>query len=211
MATTTATTEVAQQSRISLKGPGLESGPYGERLCVHVADELARQNPDRIYATITNSSHDIEHGFRDVTIKQFTNAVNYASWDIESRFGKSEDGVFEVIAYIGTPDIRYSIYFYAAIKTGHQVRSLRSHQFVNVLTSLVHDPFGPKLIHATSRRLRGVEMYASPAHTQLQLGHLPDQRTTVCLEQPFRPRSRHPTQHTKRTLRIHKNLGRSKR
>ncbi|KAL2206734.1 NRPS-like enzyme [Sarocladium strictum] len=120
MATTTATTEVAQQS-ISLKGSGLESGPYGERLCVHVADELARQNPDRIYATITNSSHDIEHGFRDVTIKQFTNAVNYAAWDIQSRFGKSEDGVFDVLACIGTPDIRYSIYFYAAIKTGHQL------------------------------------------------------------------------------------------
>ena len=122
MALATATTEVAQQSTISLKGSGLESGPFGERLCVHVADELARQTPDRIYATITNSSHDIEGGFRDVTIKQFTNAVNYAAWQIKQLFGESKAGVFDVIAYIGAPDIRYSIYFYAAIKTGHQVR-----------------------------------------------------------------------------------------
>jgi hypothetical protein len=122
MATTTvATTQVTQRDTITLNGYGLESGPYGERLCVHVADELAQQTPNRIYATITNSNHDIEQGFRDVTIRQFANAVNYAAWEIEARFGASQAGAFDVIAYIGTPDIRYSIYFYAAIKTGYQV------------------------------------------------------------------------------------------
>jgi hypothetical protein len=102
---------------------GSESGPYGQRLVVHLADELARNTPERIYATITNSPHDVSHGYRDITIKQFANAVNHAAWDLKAQFGVSPPGAFDVIAYIGTPDIRYAIYFMAAIKTGHQVRS----------------------------------------------------------------------------------------
>jgi hypothetical protein len=52
-------------------------------------------------------------------------------------------------------------------------------------------------------------MHSSPANTQLRLSHLPDSRPTACTKQPLRPRPRHITQHTKRTLRVHKNMGRS--
>lgn len=119
MFTTTQTITEATQPPSKLHVPGLECGPYGQRLCVQVADELARKTPERIYATVTNSPSDIEHGFRDVTIKQFVNAVNYAAWDIRLRFGTSDN--FDVIAYIGVSDIRYAVYLYAAIKTGYQV------------------------------------------------------------------------------------------
>lgn len=114
-------TETLTREAIRLKAPGLENGSYGERLCVHVADDLARKTPARIYATVTNSPQSMGDGFRDITIKQFANAVNYAAWGIKLQFGESK--VFDVIAYIGTPDIRYAIFFYAAIKTGHQVRA----------------------------------------------------------------------------------------
>lgn len=121
MSTTATTTAESVQDKTTLRVPGLGCGPYGQRLCVQVADELAHETPDRIYATVTNSPSDINHGFRDITIKEFVNAVNYAAWDIELRFGKCDAGKFDVIAYIGNSDVRYAVYLYAAIKTGYQV------------------------------------------------------------------------------------------
>ena len=111
-------TPPTESSKVQISGQ--ECGPYGQRLCVQVADELAARTPDRIYATVTISPSSIEHGFRDITIKQFTNAVNYAAWEVERLFGKNEEG-FPVIAYIGVSDVRYAIHLYAAIKTGYQV------------------------------------------------------------------------------------------
>lgn len=98
---------------------GTECGPYGERLIVQVVDELARKTPERIYATITRSPYEITEGFRDVTIREFANAVNCAAWWIDGQFGLSK--TFDVIAYIGISDIRYAVFLFAAIKCGYQV------------------------------------------------------------------------------------------
>lgn len=120
MATITETiTRQLPLSTVTSRIPGTECGPYGQRLCIDVADELARKTPDRIYATVTKSRHEIAEGFKDVTIKQFANAVNRAAWEIDRMFGRSK--TFGVIAYLGVSDIRYAIYLYAAIKTGYQV------------------------------------------------------------------------------------------
>ena len=100
--------------------PGTECGDYGERLIVHVADELARVTPERIYASISSSDHDLDQGFQDVTIKEFSSAVDTAAWWIEETLGRSEN--FGVLGYIGVSDIRYAIFLLAAIKTGYQVR-----------------------------------------------------------------------------------------
>lgn len=119
MSTLTQTTTTTSNQSSKLLVPGLQCGPYGQRLCVQVADELAKMTPERIYATVTKSPSNIESGFRDVTIRQFADAVNCAAWSIRSQFGESDN--FDVIAYIGVSDIRYAIYLYAAIKTGYQV------------------------------------------------------------------------------------------
>ena len=100
--------------------PGTECGSYGERLVVQVVDELASKTPDRIWATITRSQYDVDEGFRDITARQLADAVNCASWFIHNQFGKSTS--FEVIAYLGVSDVRYAIYMFGAIKTGHQVQ-----------------------------------------------------------------------------------------
>lgn len=120
MANATETWTAPSSTHTRTHEPGLECGTYGQRLRIQVADELARKTPECIYATVTSSPSDIERGFRDVTIAQFANAVNYAAWDIRRLFGVSNK--FDVIAYIGVSDIRYAVYLYASIKTGHQVR-----------------------------------------------------------------------------------------
>ena len=102
--------------------PGTECGSYGERLVVQVMDELASKTPERIWATITRSQYDVDEGFRDITVRQLADAVNCTSWFIHNQFGKSSS--FEVIAYLGVSDVRYAIYMFGAIKTGHQVPTI---------------------------------------------------------------------------------------
>lgn len=99
--------------------PGTACGPYGERLVVHVVDELARRTPERIWATISRSPYHLDDGFRDITMRQLANAVNCAAWKIDAHFGRSK--TFDVIAFLGVSDVRYAIHTFAAIKTGRQV------------------------------------------------------------------------------------------
>ncbi|KAF2650921.1 hypothetical protein K491DRAFT_782258 [Lophiostoma macrostomum CBS 122681] len=185
MATTTTTEAVpAALASRTLHAEDPEGGPYGQRLCVQVADELARRTPDRIYATVTKSPSDIEQGFRDITIKQFTNAVNHAAWDIKRLFGVSTK--FDVIAYIGLSDIRYAIYLYAAIKTGHQlmipsVRNSES-QHLSVFEAagcsrVLHTPTFESIITAVRQAKPDVI-----SHTVLELDQL---LSTQCLHYEY--------------------------
>lgn len=50
---------------------------------------------------------------------QLANAVNCASWLVDAQFGNSK--TFDVIAYLGVSDVRYGVFTFATIKTGHQV------------------------------------------------------------------------------------------
>ena len=91
---------------------------YGRRLLVTVVDERAKESPDRIWASIARSN--ANDGFRDVTIGELSRAVNFVSWWLEERIGRSKDTI-ETISYIGAPDVRYGIMFLAAIKLGYKV------------------------------------------------------------------------------------------
>ena len=91
---------------------------YGSRLLPQVVDELAISHPDRIYATIPLST-DVSQGFRDVTMLEIAQSVNYtASW-LERSFGRSKS--FDTLAYIGASDLRYATVFLAAVKCGYKV------------------------------------------------------------------------------------------
>ncbi len=98
---------------------------YGRRLLAQVVDDRARLQPEKIWASIAHS--DARDGFRDVTIRELAQAVNFMSWWIEARIGRSKpaNGRFgediEAISYIGAPDVRYGVMFLAAIKCGYKV------------------------------------------------------------------------------------------
>ncbi len=92
--------------------------PYGSRLLPQVVDELAKYEPERIYATMPLSS-DLAQGFRDVTMLQISQAVNKCAHWLENVIGRST--MFETLSYMGLPDLRYAIIFLAAIKCGYKV------------------------------------------------------------------------------------------
>lgn len=103
--------------------PGNNHRPhYGRRLLPCLLDDEAKTNPHKVFATLARSN-DLSHGFHDVCFRQVANAVNHVAYMLQSIFGPELDRDFETLTYIGLPDLRYSIVFYAAVKCGYKVRS----------------------------------------------------------------------------------------
>ena len=91
---------------------------YGHRLVPQVLDERAKSNPQGSVWSVPKTSN-LADGFRDISYGQVARAINKAAWWIDEHVGKST--TFEKLAYIGPPDLRYSILTIAAQKTGHTV------------------------------------------------------------------------------------------
>lgn len=94
---------------------------YGKRLIVSLIDQYAADEPEKIYALVPRHEEDLSQGFKDITYAQLANAINHASWWLESTLGKS-DGSFETFAYVGPKDLMYPILTVAAAKVGRRVR-----------------------------------------------------------------------------------------
>ncbi|OJD31552.1 nrps-like enzyme [Diplodia corticola] len=75
----------------------------------------AKEEPDRIYASYALSA-DLSDGFRNVTVGELLRAIDVLAWWLHNGWGRSED--FGTVAYVGSSDLRYAIFFYAAIKCG---------------------------------------------------------------------------------------------
>lgn len=94
---------------------------YGHRLLPQIVDFRAKAEPNRLMAAIAKST-DLSKGFREINYREMANAVNYMSWWLEEKFGGK--GNFEVIAYLGIHDHRYTVFELACIKTGYVVSIL---------------------------------------------------------------------------------------
>ena len=92
---------------------------YGRRLLPVTIDEIARDEPEKIWASLPYSDDDLARGYEDITFGTFANAVNTLAWRIEKDFGKGKD--FPTVAYLGAPDVRYHIMQMACAKTGYKV------------------------------------------------------------------------------------------
>ena len=95
-----------------------ENSDYGRRLLPSVLDELAKHNPDRLYAAIPRTGN-ISDGFSDVTVADLARCVDFTSRWLEDRVGRSNS--FETITYIGVSDLRGVVVFLAAVKCGYKV------------------------------------------------------------------------------------------
>ena len=93
---------------------------YGRRLLPCVLDDEAQANPQRVFAALARSN-DLSQGFQDVVFQQVANAVNLVAYRLQAVFGSKPDHEFETLTYIGLPDLRYNIVFYAAVKCGYKV------------------------------------------------------------------------------------------
>ncbi|GJP95963.1 acetyl-CoA synthetase-like protein [Aspergillus niger] len=85
------------------------------RLLTQLVDQQAKDQPDRLYC-LHPSSQDADCEWRCITFQQLSAAVNRISWWIDSRLS---GGKQQVLAYIGTNDLRYLVFELACMKTGH--------------------------------------------------------------------------------------------
>ncbi|RWA05427.1 hypothetical protein EKO27_g9681 [Xylaria grammica] len=92
---------------------------YQGQLLPVVIDEIARDDPNRPWASIPIDDDDLSRGYGDINFVALANAINRLAWIIDSAVGQST--TFETIAYLGSSDIRYHMIQMAACKTGHKV------------------------------------------------------------------------------------------
>lgn len=88
------------------------------QLIPHTFDHYARVKPDGIYAEYTVSPISYEHGYRPITFRDFSNAVNGLAWWLTETLGP---GNGEILPYIGLNDVRYPALIIAAVKAGYCV------------------------------------------------------------------------------------------
>ncbi|KAI0837983.1 acetyl-CoA synthetase-like protein [Hypoxylon sp. FL0890] len=123
----------------------METSPYGRRLLPCVLDELARAEPQRLFAAIPKSA-DISEGFRDITVADVARCVDFMAAWIEGQFGRSE--VFETVSYIGIPDLRGVVVFYAAVKCGYKLLLPSPRNPPSMNLSLMNRTESTKLLYA---------------------------------------------------------------
>ena len=93
----------------------------GRRLLPMAIDQFAAEEPNKVWASIPRSD-ELADGFRDITYREFADAIDRAAWWLETVVGKGGHRLFETFAYTGPKDLRYPIIAIAAIKIEKKVR-----------------------------------------------------------------------------------------
>lgn len=92
----------------------------GKQLLNNIVDGAARTTPDSVYAELPRSPVDLSQGFRQVTYREFANAINGIAWWLHNSLGPSK--AFETLTYIGPNDLRHNVLLLGAVKVGYKVR-----------------------------------------------------------------------------------------
>ena len=71
---------------------------YGNRLIPQILDDLASAEPDRIIYSVAKSS-DLSQGFRHVSARAFTKAVDKTAWLLQRELGETSE--IRAVGYIG--------------------------------------------------------------------------------------------------------------
>lgn len=95
---------------------------YGRRLIPQIIDSLAVAEPHlALFSIVTPSSNSL--GFRDISARAFTQAVDKLAWWLYRQVGKPT--TVQPVGYIGPHDLRHILLTYACVKAGYAV-SMRS-------------------------------------------------------------------------------------
>lgn len=60
-------------------------GQKGKRLLANVIDFYSSNDPTRVWATAPVDDEDLSKGYKDITYKEFANAINHASWWLKGK------------------------------------------------------------------------------------------------------------------------------
>ncbi|KAL8885719.1 MAG: hypothetical protein Q9215_006473 [Flavoplaca cf. flavocitrina] len=96
-----------------------KSHASASRLIHLIPDELAEAVPDHPLFSFPTTAKPSDDCFRDVSSKCFANAINRTAWYIKDLLGPPTS--FETVAYMGSNDIRYFLFMFAAIKVGYKM------------------------------------------------------------------------------------------
>ncbi|CAI6333958.1 unnamed protein product [Periconia digitata] len=98
----------------------MTSRTKNSNLLISLVDAYSKEEPPRVWAMLPNDDDDLSRGFRDVTYRQLSNAVNHAAhWLLQSLPPAVEP--FGTVAYVGPKDIRHSIVALAVGKLRRKV------------------------------------------------------------------------------------------
>ena len=97
----------------------------GRQLLNNIVDRAARATPDLVYAELPRSPVDLRQGFRQVTYRDFANAINGVAWWLRNSLGLST--TFETLTYIGPNYRRHNMLLLGAVKAGYKVNAHAIH------------------------------------------------------------------------------------
>ncbi|KAI0024502.1 hypothetical protein F4780DRAFT_775883 [Xylariomycetidae sp. FL0641] len=121
------------------------SPAYGKRLLPTTVDEHAASTPGKLFAAIPRTSN-LEDGFRDVSFGDLARGVNALARWIEDRFGRSD--TFGTLSYVGIPDLRGVLVWFAAIKCGYKLLDLSPRNPPRANASLMEQTGSRIMLHA---------------------------------------------------------------
>lgn len=108
------------ESKLPLPLPGVQ---HGERMALTLLDERSESDPQSLWVSVPVDGNDMSQGYKDITFKEFANAVNDAAlWLVQNLPASGDD--FQSFAYVGPKDLRYPILAMAAGKVGKVVRCI---------------------------------------------------------------------------------------
>lgn len=86
-----------------------------EKLVTTVLDDLARDYPQRTFAEFLQPPH-LDQSVLFVTLAEFANAVDRLALWLKEKMEEMALNSFDMVTYIGLPDIRYYLMPFAASK-----------------------------------------------------------------------------------------------
>lgn len=99
--------------------PSHKTSPKAKQLLPHMVEELARLQPEKLYAEVPLSPTSLEEGYRKITYRNLANAVNGMAWFLKNTLGPAQG--FPTLQYIGPNDSRHYVLALAAVKWGGKV------------------------------------------------------------------------------------------
>lgn len=90
-----------------------------QELLPTIVDHLSGSKPDALYAEYPVSPWTYNEGYRQITYRDFANAINGVAWWLQKTLGQGNNR--EVLTYMGPNDIRYPALVLGAAKAGYVV------------------------------------------------------------------------------------------
>ncbi|KAF3407185.1 hypothetical protein DPV78_000518 [Talaromyces pinophilus] len=152
----------------------MAKSPY--RLIPNIVDQLAQDEPDKLYAELPISFTDFTSGFRPVTYAALANAVNGVAWWLTETLGPAGAN-FPTVAYVGPNDMCHNLLIIGAVKAGYkmlftsprysseaQVRLMKAVDCKAILTSSIITPMS-EIVKQVAEKHGDIPLYQVPMTT----------------------------------------------